>query len=210
MKKTILSLVFLSALFLGACNNAAENNHEGHEAAENGATDTTSHATTTDESEVKTIAATFQVVDGQVAASVKSIVDAYLQVKNALVADNAADAAKAAAGITSALKGLDQSLLTADQKNVFDAVEAGLKTGAAELEKQPTDIAAQRTHFNTLSLGVYELAKAFGAGRPLYHDHCPMAFDNKGALWISELKEVKNPYFGADMLTCGTVEEVIN
>ncbi|MBS4065516.1 MAG: DUF3347 domain-containing protein [Chitinophagaceae bacterium] len=26
---------------------------------------------------------------------------------------------------------------------------------------------------------------------------------------MSEIKEVKNPYFGAQMLTCGTVEEVI-
>jgi hypothetical protein len=33
--------------------------------------------------------------------------------------------------------------------------------------------------------------------------------ENKGAMWISEMKEVKNPYFGAKMLTCGTVEEVI-
>lgn len=210
MKKTILSIVFLSALFLGACNSSSENSQEGQNAAENTKSEPAEHATTTDETEVKTIAATFSDVDPQVAASVKAIVDAYLQVKNELVADNAAAAAKAAAGITSALKGLDKSLLTADQKNVFDAAEAGLKTGAAELEKQPADIAVQRTHFYTLSQGVYELAKAFGAGRPLYHDHCPMARDNQGALWISEMKEVKNPYFGADMLTCGTVEEVIN
>jgi len=209
MKKAIFSFVILSALFLSACNSA-NNNHESNKATAATATDTTTHATTPDESEVKSIAATFQVVDGQVAVSVKSIVDAYLQVKNALVADNAADAAKAAAGITSALKGLDKSLLTADQKSAFDAAEAGLKTGAAGLEIQPADIAAQRTHFYTLSQGVYELAKAFGGGRTLYHDHCPMARDNQGALWISELKDVKNPYFGADMLTCGTVEEVIN
>jgi hypothetical protein len=85
-----------------------------------------------------------------------------------------------------------------------------LKTGAAALEMQSADIAVQRTHFYDLSLGVYELAKAFGAGRTLYHDHCPMARDNQGALWISEIKDVQNPYFGAGMLTCGTVEEVIN
>lgn len=210
MQKTIFSFVLLSTLILGACNNAAENNHDGHEAVESATADTSAHVSTTDEAEVKAIAATFTVVDAKVSASVKSIVDAYLLVKNALVADNAADAAKAASGITTALKGLDKSLLTAEQKNVFDAAEAGLKTGAAGLEKQPTDIAMQRAHFFTLSQGVYELAKAFGAGRTLYHDHCPMARDNQGALWISELKEVKNPYFGADMLTCGTVEEVIN
>jgi hypothetical protein len=209
MKKNILSIAILSVMLLGACTGTTENNHEGHDAAAATA-DTANHATTTDESEIKAVAATFTVVDEQVASSVKSMVEAYLQVKNALVADNAAEAAKAAAGITASLKGLDKSLLTADQKMVFDAAEAGLKSGAEGLEKQTTDIAGQRTHFYTLSQSIYELVKAFGAGMPLYHDHCPMARDNQGALWISELKDVKNPYFGADMLTCGTVEEVIN
>jgi hypothetical protein len=36
-----------------------------------------------------------------------------------------------------------------------------------------------------------------------------MARDNQGAMWISEVKEIKNPYFGAQMFTCGSVEEVI-
>jgi hypothetical protein len=43
----------------------------------------------------------------------------------------------------------------------------------------------------------------------LYHDHCPMYNEKKGCMWLSELKEVKNPYFGAEMPTCGTIEEVI-
>jgi hypothetical protein len=60
-----------------------------------------------------------------------------------------------------------------------------------------------------LSEAAYDLVKNFGGGRVLYHDHCPMARNNQGALWISELKEVKNPYFGAEMLECGRVEEVI-
>ncbi len=210
MKKTIVSFVISSVLFLGACNNAAENKHEGHETADKTTSDTTRHAAAADEADVKVIATTFKDVDGQVAASVKAIVEAYLEVKNALVADNAADAAKAAASIAVSIKALDKSLLTADQKKVFDAAEKGLKSGAEELEKQPADIAEQRIQFYGLSLGVYELVKAFGVGRTLYHDHCPMARDNQGAMWISETKEVKNPYFGAEMLTCGTVEEVIS
>ena len=40
----------------------------------------------------------------------------------------------------------------------------------------------------------------------LYHDHCPMAQDNKGAMWLSETKEIRNPYFGDKMMTCGSVE----
>jgi hypothetical protein len=60
-----------------------------------------------------------------------------------------------------------------------------------------------------LSEDVYDLVKNFGAGQPIYHDHCPMYNENKGAMWLSEMKEVKNPFYGAEMLTCGTVEEVI-
>jgi hypothetical protein len=60
-----------------------------------------------------------------------------------------------------------------------------------------------------MSEDVYDVAKAFGGGQALYHDHCPMANDNKGAMWLSEMKEVKNPYFGGKMNECVTVPEVI-
>ena len=36
---------------------------------------------------------------------------------------------------------------------------------------------------------------------------CPMAFDGKGAYWITESREIRNPYFGEKMLNCGEVKE---
>ncbi|MBC6491569.1 hypothetical protein BC349_10955 [Flavihumibacter stibioxidans] len=60
-----------------------------------------------------------------------------------------------------------------------------------------------------LSNSFYELVKNFGGGRTLYHAHCPMANNNQGALWLSESMEIKNPYFGSEMLTCGSIEEQI-
>jgi hypothetical protein len=36
-----------------------------------------------------------------------------------------------------------------------------------------------------------------------------MAQDGKGAMWLSESKEIKNPYFGDKMMECGSVEEEI-
>jgi Cu(I)/Ag(I) efflux system membrane fusion protein len=39
----------------------------------------------------------------------------------------------------------------------------------------------------------------------LYVQHCPMADNNKGADWLSTEKEIRNPYFGESMLTCGEV-----
>ena len=37
-----------------------------------------------------------------------------------------------------------------------------------------------------------------------------MANDNQGAYWLSATKEIRNPYFGKQMLNCGSTEEVFN
>lgn len=39
--------------------------------------------------------------------------------------------------------------------------------------------------------------------------YCPMANQDKGARWLSYEKEIRNPYFGSAMLTCGEVTEVL-
>ena len=76
--------------------------------------------------------------------------------------------------------------------------------------KTRDNIDHQREHFTMMSEDIYDLVRAFGGGQALYHDHCPMYNkDNGGAMWLSETKEVKNPYFGSEMPKCGTVEEVI-
>ncbi|WP_010229981.1 DUF3347 domain-containing protein [Gillisia marina] len=45
--------------------------------------------------------------------------------------------------------------------------------------------------------------------KELYVLHCPMANSNKGAFWLSASSEVKNPYYGSAMLTCGEVKDTI-
>lgn len=47
------------------------------------------------------------------------------------------------------------------------------------------------------------LEKAFPF--PVYELSCPMAFNNDGANWLSRSRQIKNPYFGSQMLECGTV-----
>jgi len=45
---------------------------------------------------------------------------------------------------------------------------------------------------------------------PRYYQYCPMAFDNKGAYWISNETEIRNPYFGEKMLKCGENKDTLN
>ena len=53
------------------------------------------------------------------------------------------------------------------------------------------------------------MVKAFGGGQVLYRDFDSMYNKGKGAYWLSETKEIKNPYMGKAMLTSGSIKEEI-
>jgi hypothetical protein len=55
-----------------------------------------------------------------------------------------------------------------------------------------------------LSKDVNDLIKIFGTDKKIYRD-CPMYDQGKSGYWISEFKEIKNPYYGSEMLTCGGI-----
>lgn len=208
IKRSITAGLFAVITFT-ACNNGdKKDEHADHDMTAMGK-DTPQQVAATDEKEVKAVSVTYTNIEAKAAASLKETVDHYLHIKNALANDNGAEAATGAKAMEAALSKIDKSLLTAEQKKAYDKIEEGLKSTSASMAKSSNDIKQQRAQFVFMSEAVYELVKNFGAGRPLYHDYCPMARDDQGAMWISELKEIKNPYFGDQMLTCGTVEEVI-
>lgn len=209
MKKILFGLLATSAITILSCNNSSTKNEPATQDMNKTNPDSSQHTTPADGKEVKAVAITYTNVDTKSAASIKEIVDHYLHVKNALTNDNGSEAANGAKAMAIAINKLDKSLLSADQKKVYDGIEDDLKEHAEHVGKNGDNIKHQRDHFSMMSEDVYDLVKAFGGGRPLYHDHCPMYNENKGAMWLSEQKEVKNPYFGASMPTCGSVEEVI-
>ena len=208
MKKVFFYVIAILAITITACNNTGNKNEpEKHDMGN--MKDSPQHVTADDVKDVKTVPITFSGVDAKAAATIEELVDRYLQIKNALVNDKGAEAANGGKQMEVALRKMDKSLLTAEQKKLYDDIEDGLKEDAEHIGRNGDKIKHQREHFSMMSKEVYELVKAFGAGRAIYHDHCPMYNDNKGAMWLSEIKDVKNPFYGAEMLTCGTVEEMI-
>jgi len=141
--------------------------------------------------------------------STNEIIAAYLEIKNALTNDNGNDAATAAKKITTAIANVDESALAADQKKVYDDVKDDIKEHAEHIGSNGSNIAHQREHFDLLSQDVIDLVKATGTTQPLYMDFCPMYNNKKGAPWLSETKEIKNPYYGKEMPKCGEVKEEI-
>lgn len=200
MKKLMLGVIITCSLIAYSCNDSASTKKEEGSPATHAATDN---------ADVKVVKASFTNVDAAVAAAIKKITDNYLQIKNALINGKANEAGDAGKNMFEAIKGVDKSLLTAEQKKVYDQQEAGLKENAEHISQSAGDIEHQREHFASMSEGMYNMVKAFGGGKTLYHDHCPMAKEGKGAMWLSETKEIKNPYFGDKMMECGRVEEEI-
>ncbi len=69
-----------------------------------------------------------------------------------------------------------------------------------------TNLENQRTLLVVLNENMVALAMNIKSpSTTLYVQKCPMANSNKGAIWLSTEKEIKNPYYGADMLTCGSI-----
>ena len=152
---------------------------------------------------------TSSVADAKIAVSIKEILNAYLQMKNAFTEDNSTGAATAGKKLEAAFKKFDKSALTAAQKKTYEDVEADAAEHAEHIGANGGKIEHQREHFELLSKDMYDLVKAFGGGQVLYKDFDPMYNNGKGAFWLSETKEIKNPYMGKAMLTSGSIKEEI-
>ncbi|MEH6679249.1 MAG: DUF3347 domain-containing protein [Sediminicola sp.] len=129
-------------------------------------------------------AATFKDVN------VKEIFHHYIHIKTALVNGDSEEAASGAAMLAEVASGQDI-------RDSAKSISAG------------TDIGEQRAAFASLTTSMeHLLSNALRSGE-IYKQHCPMAFNNKGASWLSMEKEIKNPYFGEKMLSCGSITETI-
>ncbi len=139
----------------------------------------------------------------------KSLVVAYLEVKDALVATDPSQTTIAAGAFQAQLSTIDPSLIDGDPQAYWFEQRKVLEKRNNNIRKA-SDVEIQRAHFEHLSLSLIELIKSFGIeGQVFYIQHCPMAFDNRGADWLSAEENVLNPYFGDVMLRCGFVKEEV-
>lgn len=75
--------------------------------------------------------------------------------------------------------------------------------------KAQDELKKQRVYFEDLSKEIASLLETELQKGIIYKQFCPMAFEGKGAFWFSNSKEIRNPYYGDEMLTCGYVQKTI-
>lgn len=143
---------------------------------------------------------------GQDSASVKASVDIkdgekasvyqnYIALKDALVKSDSSVAKSAGSKLAAALKAVEGCETTS---KIADSISSA------------GSISAQRKHFVLLSTELIPLMKHTPiASGNIFVQFCPMANEGKGAFWLASEKEIKNPYYGDEMLECGEVKEEI-
>lgn len=135
--------------------------------------------------------------------------EAYLGLKDAFVATDSEQAKAAAGQVQEAISATDMSLIKDDAHLYWMEQQEALLSHSDKITSL-TDVEEQRKQFDFLSEALIKVIKVFGIPENTYYvQFCPMAFDNKGADWVSDVTDIRNPYFGDKMMKCGTVKDTI-
>jgi membrane fusion protein, copper/silver efflux system len=141
--------------------------------------------------------------------NLKGIFDEYFKIKNALADDNPQSAQNYAKNFKKQLEKTGQHSLDGEHHMFWMQQYEAMESSTAKFLKADNK-ETMRMHFEPLSKTMIETARTLGAiGQTFYVAFCPMYDNDRGAYWLSEFKEIKNPYFGSMMLRCGEVRETI-
>lgn len=148
-------------------------------------------------------------IDKQAKEGLQPLYASYLKWKDALVNDDFAEAQKMASNMKSALDKINMSLFKGDAHNAWMDFQGRLSKSLEHVQHF-SDIEQLRKSFQPVSATMIEMTSTFTPlSKIIYVQHCPMADNNNGADWLSSEKEIRNPYFGSSMLTCGEVSKEI-
>lgn len=138
----------------------------------------------------------------------EAIFENYFDLKDELVKSDAKSTSEKAKRLMTVINMVKMQELKSDVHTVWMKVMNDLKSDTDKIANA-TNIEKQRASFITLSENIYQLMKVSKIETPIYFQHCPMANDGKGANWLSKENQVKNPYYGSKMMSCGKTIETI-
>lgn len=180
MKHILLSATIICC---SAFSATAQHDHQSHQQRSKAPADSISKTTASDQQSEKQFSGIFL---------------SYTNLKNALVAGDAASAASNADQFLRTINTIDFKIISEGNLSIL-AKDAGKISSTKDIKKQ-------REYFANLSANMVAVAKALKLSETtIYVQYCPM----KKASWLSSEKEVRNPYYGSAMLTCGEVTEIL-
>ncbi|HPF51671.1 MAG TPA: DUF3347 domain-containing protein, partial [Draconibacterium sp.] len=147
--------------------------------------------------------------DPKFKAQLTAVYKNYLKMKDAFVESDPAKVGEEAKKLESAIQKVNMKLLK-DDAHMAWMDQLNVLNKSIETIQSEEDIEKQRQAFSDFNNAFYKSLKMFGlANDTAYYQYCPMAFDDQGAYWFSDVEEIRNPYFGDMMLSCGETKETL-
>ena len=134
------------------------------------------------------------------------VFDAYFSLKDAFVKANESEISKQITAFTKSISVVEMGKLSHESHMIWMEVLNDLETTSKQLS-QEKNIEKQRSTFAKLSQPMYKLAQKANLGYTVYYQNCPMF--NGGSNWLSKDSDIKNPFYGNMMLTCGSTVETL-
>ena len=138
--------------------------------------------------------------------SLEPLDSAYAELQQALASDDLDAARRAVLALRDSLETVNMGGLSREAR-VHWLEEKALLSLATKKGVEAASIEPLRTAFGSISQSILTLERIFRhTGEGLrFEAYCPMAFDNQGASWLQRDRAIRNPYFGASMLSCGEI-----
>ena len=150
-----------------------------------------------------------EVTDGAFRQGMNGLVAEYIELKDAFVATDAPQASAKAGAMQEQLTQIPADLLTGEAYDFWQQQKGALQSHLQNIS-DASEVGQQRQQFEFVSNLMIDLVRAFGSQeKPVYVQHCPMAFNDRGADWLAYEDQILNPYFGDQMLRCGVVQDSI-
>jgi len=141
--------------------------------------------------------------------SFESFYKSYLSLQQALVDSDIIEADKAASDMDILLEIIPIGKFDQKARAAWENHKKGYAKNLSEF-LHVKSLEDKRSYFSHISEILYCTVKSFDMKADnVYVAFCPMAFDNKGAYWLSDSSAIRNPYFGDKMLKCGKIEEIL-
>ena len=147
-------------------------------------------------------------VDSGIKEAIEPIISAYLKLKDALVSDDFDNSKASGIQLLALTNNVNMNLFKGKSHEVWMGFQNDINSELEHIEHY-TELDEVRNAFVNLSNTMIVMANTFKPNEKLFVLHCPMANNNKGADWLSNSKEIRNPYYGAAMLACGEVKDTI-
>lgn len=142
---------------------------------------------------------------GKLLSDYYALKDGFIAEKMEVINQSAKDMQLAADSLLLGELKADTSLIaTAQSYSIGISAELKGLLGESGMEQK-------RKSFQLVSDQLYDLVRTVQYDRAVvYHDYCPMAFNDQGANWLSKESAIRNPYLPKKMLSCGEIKDSID